>query len=99
LDGLGEPGQHEYAGTLLARLADLDGEIGGEGVIALVAEKTAGRVHGERGWVRLELEFLEATWRHTIPHAWLIDAELHLEGAHVVAQAVRVAGGIAVSAL
>ena len=64
-----------------------------------VAEKTAGRAQGERGWVRLELESLEATWRHAISHFWLVDAELHMEGAHVVAQAARVAGGIAVSAL
>src|SRR5262245_36829206 len=99
LHRLSEPGDLKDAGTLLALLADLDGQVGGERVVALVAEKTAGRAHGERGRVRLELEFLEATWRHAISHAWLIDAELHLQSAHVVAQAVRVAPGIAVSAL
>src|SRR5262249_22974238 len=98
LHRLSEPRHLEDAGTFLALLADLDGQVGGDWVVALVAEKTAGRAQGERGWVRLELELLEATWRHAIPHFRLVDAELHLEGAHVVAQAVRVAGGIAVSA-
>src|SRR5262249_32952577 len=92
-------GHLEYAGALLALLADLHREVDVLERAALRSRELPRRVQRESRGVRRELEGSELARRRATRNGRTVDAEPDLQRAHVVAFAVHVAGGVAVCAL
>src|SRR5262249_45911038 len=92
-------GHHDHARALLSLLVDLHRQVHVLPRTALRSGEPSRGLLGERRGMRLELETLQLARRCAARDSRTVDAEVHPQGADVVASTVHVAAWVAVGTL